>query len=180
MLQNRIANKSALLHTLSVSKLFSLWVGLGFVLFSYSSYANSFHSELRSQTQNLPLEAEWCLPIGDCILLEVADTAKEQKIGLMGRSSLLRGTGMWFQFSPPQIVRFWMHKTFIPLDMIFFSEGFIVAIETDLSACLFPPCPKYGPNKLVDGVVELAAGEVERLLIEVGDSVDIKYKNIRY
>ena len=178
MLQNRIANKSALFCTLSFNKLFPLWVGLGLVFLNFPSFANSFHSELRSQY--LPLEAEWCLPIGDCILLEVADTAEEQKIGLMGRPSLHLLTGMWFQFSPPQIVSFWMHKTFIPLDMIFFSEGFIVAIETDLPVCIFSPCPKYGPNQLVDGVVELTAGEVERLSIEVGDAVDIKYKKISF
>ncbi|MGB4699847.1 MAG: DUF192 domain-containing protein, partial [Parasynechococcus sp.] len=33
------------------------------------------------------------------------------------------------------------------------------------------PCPRYGPRQLADGVVELAAGEAERLGIEAGDPV---------
>jgi len=32
----------------------------------------------------------------------------------------------------------------------------------------------YGPNLIVDGVIELAAGEVDRLKIKVGDYLDIK------
>ncbi len=135
---------------------------------------NVYSSDVRSP-QYLPLEARWCLPIGECLLLEIADTIEEKRIGLMERSLIHSGTGMWFQFSPAEIVRFWMHKTYIPLDIVFLSEGLIVAIEKSLKPCFLSPCKSYGPNKLVDSVIELEAGAVERLGIKVGDFVNIEY-----
>jgi uncharacterized membrane protein (UPF0127 family) len=36
------------------------------------------------------------------------------------------------------------------------------------------PCPSYGSGDLVDGVVELGAGEAARLGIRVGTPVEIR------
>ena len=124
--------------------------------------------------QFLPLEAELCLSNGECLLLEVADNDYEREIGLMQRESLAIRTGMLFKFVPPRIVRFWMHKTFIPLDMIFMFNGYVVSIEHNVKVCSRIPCPIYGPDHVVDSVIELAAGEADRLKIFVGDFLSIK------
>ena len=171
MLPSLIANKITFPSSSSIGKFLILLFGVGLL----PPFSNSVLSELRG-LQYLPLEAQLCLPIGDCLLLEVADTPEEKSIGLMGRTVLSKGTGMWFQFSPAKIVKFWMHNMNIPVDMIFISDGFITAIETNLPTCLLSKCPKYGPSKLVDGVIELTAGEVERLDIKVGDFVDLRYR----
>jgi uncharacterized membrane protein (UPF0127 family) len=36
------------------------------------------------------------------------------------------------------------------------------------------PCPSYGPDEPVDGVLELAAGQAEALGIQVGSPVRIE------
>lgn len=128
--------------------------------------------------QYLPLEAQWCLeraapPSQACIQLEVARTPQQQNWGLMGRPPLAPLRGMWFPFDGPQPLRFWMHRTPAPLDMIFLREGRVIAIEANTTPCPRLPCRSYGPSEPGDGVVELAAGEAARLGIVVGNPARI-------
>ena len=173
MLPSLIANNKTALCVSSFSNFLFFFLSLGLADLNIASYANSDSPNIQSP-QYLPLEAQWCLKSGSCLLLEIANTDEEKRIGLMQRSSLPIGTGMWFRFFPRQPVRFWMYKTLIPLDMIFISKGIIVSIETNLKVCHSSPCAKYGPNQLVDGVIEIGAGEVDRLAISVGDIVSIE------
>ncbi|MEB3332071.1 MAG: DUF192 domain-containing protein [Synechococcaceae cyanobacterium] len=134
---------------------------------------------LRSAPQQLPLEAEWCLGTGStspgpCIALEVADEAHEQAMGLQLRAPLPPLHGMWFPYATPSLARYWMHRTPEPLDMLFVRQGRVIAIEAHVRPCLHLPCPSYGPDESVDGVVELAAGQAEHLGISVGSPVRIK------
>ncbi len=125
--------------------------------------------------QILPLDAYFCLENGECILLEVADSPNEQKLGLMQRSKLDPLRGMYFPFETPRRVGFWMYKTQFPLDILFVFDSNIVYIEHNASICLELPCPTYTSKGLVDGVIELTAGEANRLDINVGDDVRIEY-----
>ena len=107
------------------------------------------------------------------ILLEIADTYLEKRIGLMHRKFLANRSGMLFKFFSSRIVRFWMYDTILSLDMVFLNKGIIVALETNVQPCSLSPCPTFGPDILVDSVIEIAAGEVERLNIKVGDHVKL-------
>ena len=51
--------------------------------------------------------------------VELATTEPERERGLMFRKGLPQGQGMLFDFFTDQPVSFWMHNTYIPLDMIF-------------------------------------------------------------
>jgi len=132
--------------------------------------------------QVLPIEAQWCLerpaPQADraappCIQLEVARTAQQQSWGLMGRPPLAPLHGMWFPWPQPQVLKFWMHRTPAPLDMLFLRSGRVIAIEAGAQPCPHLPCRSYGPDEPADGVVELAAGEAARLGLQVGAPVRI-------
>ena len=123
--------------------------------------------------QQLPITAEWCLDQHRCIDLEVASTPLQKRIGLMQRMPLPPLRGMWFPFDQRQPLRFWMLNTLAPLDMIFIRDSRVMAIEADVPVCPALPCRGYGPSEPSDGVVELGAGEVHRLGIEVGDQVNI-------
>ena len=162
---------------LSLVTSFALVIGISGSLLELPLIAD-LHSTKSNASQYLPIEAEWCLPIGECILLEVADTQREKKLGLMNRSNLPIGQGMWFQFANARIVNFWMHQTLIPLDMIFLNKGFVVYLQPKVEVCLKQPCPIYGPNYPVDGVIEIAAGEIDRLQIKIGDLVSIQQKKV--
>jgi len=127
--------------------------------------------------QVLPIEASWCLQgpaeSRPCIELEVARTVQEQSWGLMGRPPLAPLRGMWFPSANPQPLKFWMHRTPAPLDMIFLRAGRVIAIEASTQPCPHLPCRSYGPDEPADGVVELAAGEAARLGIRVGTPAPI-------
>jgi uncharacterized membrane protein (UPF0127 family) len=124
----------------------------------------------------LPVTARWCLggaPTAPCIALEVPANAREYSWGLQLRPRLPELRGMWFRFEPAQVARFWMHRTPEPLDMVFVRDGRVVAIEA-AAPCMRLPCRSYGPEQAVDGVVELAAGEAQRLGLQVGSRARIE------
>tara|TARA_B100000900_G_scaffold98930_1_gene81752 strand:+ start:1220 stop:1621 length:402 start_codon:yes stop_codon:yes gene_type:complete len=123
--------------------------------------------------QQLPITAQWCLDQHRCIDLEVASTPMQKRIGLMQRTPLPPLRGMWFPFDQRQPLRFWMLNTLAPLDMVFIRDGRVMAIEADVPVCPALPCRGYGPSEPSDGVVELGAGEVRRLGIQIGDWINI-------
>lgn len=64
------------------------------------------------------------LKVGKIILtVEVADTAEKQARGLMYRTSLEDGHGMFFIFDAERQLSFWMKNTFIPLDIGYFDRS---------------------------------------------------------
>jgi hypothetical protein len=80
---------------------------------------------------------------------------------------------MWFAFQPPNPARFWMHRTLAPLDMVFVRAGVVASIEAAAPPCPRLPCPSYGSGDLVDGVVEIGAGEAARLGIRPEDGMEV-------
>jgi len=139
--------------------------------------------ELPPPPQTLPIEARWCLQSRPrtCIALEVADTPREQQLGLMQRPALPPLRGMWFPARPPRPLRFWMLNTLAPLDLVFVRDGQVLDIVTAVPVCRLLPCPSYwadadgnGRADFADGVVEIGAGEAARLGIKVGAPVAIE------
>lgn len=131
----------------------------------------------RGPPQVLPIEARWCLGDNDpsrCIDLEVPKTPRQYSMGLQMRPALPPMRGMWFSFDPPSVATFWMHRTLAPLDLLFIANNRILAIEANVPTCAHLPCPTYGPDEPVDGVVELRAGEAQRLGLKVGSPVRIQ------
>lgn len=59
---------------------------------------------------------------GKMLIVEIVDTPKTRKKGLMGRSDLAEGKGMLFIFEEPSMLSFWMKNTHIPLSIGFFDE----------------------------------------------------------
>ena len=106
-------------------------------------------------------------PVG--FLVEMARTPAEQARGLMFRTLVPPGTGMLFVHEQPRPVSMWMRNTPTALDMLFIDEGgtieSIAARTTPFSEAVIS---SRGP---VAGVLEILAGEAERLGIEEGDRV---------
>ena len=101
--------------------------------------------------------------------VEIADNNAEREQGLMYRRSMPADHGMLFDFNPPQQVSFWMHNTFLPLDIIFIGEdGRILNIAANATPFSNDNIPSTGP---VRGVLELNAGRAAALDILPGDRV---------
>ena len=104
----------------------------------------------------------------------MAATPRQQALGLQERPPLPALRGMWFPFRQPTPTRFWMHRTPAPLDMLFVADGRVVAIQANAAPCPHLPCPSYGPEVAVEGVLELAAGQAATLGITPGRAVRIE------
>ncbi len=125
-----------------------------------------------SAAQHLP-SAPLTIRTGKATLryrVEVARTPEQQEIGLMFRKSMARDRGMVFPMQPSRPASFWMHNTFIPLDIIFVrADGRISSIAAEA-----PPLtdrPTLDSGEPVAAVLELAGGEAKRAGIRPGDRV---------
>ncbi|MGB0563134.1 MAG: DUF192 domain-containing protein, partial [Spirulinaceae cyanobacterium] len=130
------------------------------------------------EAQQLPITAHLYLENRpEPILLEVARTPRQQAIGLMyrERESLPDNQGMLFPFATARRAQFWMKNVKFSLDMLFIYEGKVVAIAANVPPCVLEPCPVYGPDMPVDGVIELAGERAADLNIEVGDAIRIEF-----
>ncbi len=100
------------------------------------------------------------------ITVEVPSTPEQFAQGLMFRKSLPKKHGMLFIFPQTKILRFWMHETYLPLDMIFLDETcHVVWIEE--SATPLDDTPR-GPNVPARYVVEVNAGFAKQHQIQQG------------
>lgn len=109
-------------------------------------------------------------------LLEVAKTIPQQTNGLMNRSSLCPNCGMIFVFNLEMTQSFWMKNTLIPLDMIFLDHN--GSITNILTAYPQPNTPDhqlklYQSTAPAKYVIELNAGDAQKLLLKPGDIIDI-------
>lgn len=124
--------------------------------------------------QMLPISAT--AKMGEEVIeLEVTRTPEQQAMGLMYRTALPDNRGMLFDFQPPQTVSFWMKNVKIPLDMVFLREGVVKAIALNVPPCTSTPCPTYGPNTLIDRVIELRGGRAAELGLKVGQRVEVRF-----
>ena len=175
---------------MSSSELFdSLKIGLGLSLFilvqgcidNSALEANSDVveqmdrvSDSKVQGQILPITATATIAT-ETIQLEVAQTPKQQAIGLMFRESLADDRGMFFPFESERVAQFWMKNVSIPLDMVFLKGDRVVDIAANVPPCRSETCPVYGPEVTVNGVLELRGGKAAELGIDSGDRIKIKF-----
>jgi uncharacterized membrane protein (UPF0127 family) len=101
--------------------------------------------------------------------VEIADDEAERQNGLMNRPSMGPDRGMLFEFEDEQERSFWMHNTYIPLDIIYIDgAGKIVSIAANATPFSETPIPSMGAAK---GVLELNGGRAAALGIQPGDMV---------
>ena len=108
--------------------------------------------------------------------VEIAATSQERSRGLSGRESLPDLSGMLFVYDSARTPSFWMKEMLIPLDFVWIGEDCsVVDLHTDVPP---PPpgtstgsLPNYRPSSPVRYVLEINAGDVAELGIEVGDPV---------
>jgi uncharacterized protein len=101
--------------------------------------------------------------------VELATTEPEREKGLMFRRDLPDGQGMLFDFQHDQPVSFWMHNTYLSLDMLFIrSDGRIMRIAENAKPESDDLIPSGAP---VRGVLEVIAGTAREMGIKAGDRV---------
>ncbi len=105
------------------------------------------------------------------LTVEVADTDKKRRKGLMGRSFLEQDAGMLFVFETPQIVSFWMKNTSIPLSIAFINEDYeIIQIEDMLP---YDVVNIHKSKTNVRYALEVNQGWFDKNNIKIGDKIKI-------
>ena len=102
--------------------------------------------------------------------IEVADDDAERARGLMFRDAMEADRGMLFIHEREEPQAYWMKNTKIPLDILYFDNARkLVSQQRDVPPCsLGDGCPSYPSNAPARYVLELNAGEAERLKLEDG------------
>jgi hypothetical protein len=101
--------------------------------------------------------------------VELATNSAERAVGLMFRKELPEGRGMLFDFHEDQPVQFWMHNTYISLDMIFIAgDGRVVRVAENAKPMSDDLIPSGRPAR---AVLEVIAGTARKFGIAAGDRV---------
>jgi uncharacterized protein len=112
---------------------------------------------------------------GERYTVEVADDDAERARGLMFRDAIPERHGMLFVHERTQPLAYWMKNTRIPLDILYFDEGFsLVSQQRDVPPCSAgDACPPYPSRVPARYVLELNAGEARRLQLEDGTRLQL-------
>lgn len=150
------------LRALAISALLCLVI---FVVFGRSSAAVS-GDVTPGPTSRLTVETSAGTFIYD---VEIAATEAERERGLMYRSSMEANHGMLFDMGVTAPATFWMHDTFIPLDIIFIAaNGRVVSIADEAQ----PKSDKYIKSAApVRFVLELNAKRARLMHLKIGDTI---------
>lgn len=113
---------------------------------------------------------EWVEIGGKRYTVEIADDDTERARGLMFRDTLADGTGMLFIHEAEEPQAYWMKNTRIPLDILYFDAGRkLVTQQRNVPPCSAgDACPSYPSDQPARFVLELNAGEAERLKLQDG------------
>ena len=105
--------------------------------------------------------------------IEIVDDEYTMQRGLMMRRACQPGWGMLFIYPDEAKRAFWMHNTNIALDMVFIrADGSVSNVVKNAEP--LNDVPRYLSTDRVKYVLEVAAGEAERLGIESGSQFDVK------
>lgn len=119
--------------------------------------------------------------IGEAVIkAEVSDTKEKRGKGLGGRESLATDAGMLFVFEKEDFYPFWMRGLKFPLDFVWIRGDKIVDITENVA----PPQPNqsddtlpiFQSKEMVDKVLEVNGGTVQRLGIKVGNEIELSDK----
>jgi len=115
-----------------------------------------------------------------CFEVEVVKERAKRRMGLMFRESLDEDKGMLFVFDKSYPYSFWMKNTLIPLDMIWIDKNKeVVHIERNVPSCKMEPCPRYSPRKKALYVLEVNAGQAEKVGLQEGSLFEFNFNLVR-
>lgn len=113
------------------------------------------------------------LKVGKAVVwVEVKATEEAREQGLSGRQNLGGDEGMLFVFEQPARRGFWMKGMLFDLDFVWIKGDKVVEITERVEVPEGDEEPvRLQPKELVDKVLEVNSGWVERNGIEIGDMV---------
>ena len=117
----------------------------------------------------------WVELDGSRYAVEIADDNAERARGLMFRDQMEAGRGMLFIHDREEPQAYWMKNTRIPLDILYFDDArVLVSQQRDVPPCSAGnACPSYPSDAPARYVLELNAGEAEKLGLQDGSELTL-------
>ncbi len=106
------------------------------------------------------------------IWVEIADNDAERQRGLMWREELKEDHGMLFVFPNSQIQSFWMRNTYLPLDIAFIDEEWVITDILQMEPLI--DTIYYKSSKPVPYALEMNQGWFEKHQVKVGDKINLE------
>jgi uncharacterized protein len=103
---------------------------------------------------------------------EVVSGGWKMQKGLGKRNDLCDVCGMLFKFPQAGKYSFWMKDMRFPLDIVWIKNGEVVHIEKNVSENF---SGILSPQVYANSVLEINAGNADRIGIRIGDQVTFKY-----
>jgi len=100
--------------------------------------------------------------------VEIANTPSTRANGLMDRKTLPEDSGMLFQFTHSDYLRFWMKNTYIPLDIAFLDENGVIFQIAEMYPLSTRLVASHKPCKMA---LEVNHGWFDKNKLGVGDKV---------
>jgi uncharacterized membrane protein (UPF0127 family) len=118
-----------------------------------------------------PMSTSWVELHGHRYAVEIAQTSAQRERGLMFRDRMENSRGMLFIHDVQEPLAYWMKNTLIALDIFYFnSNRRLVSVSKRTPPCtLGDDCPPYPSDGPALYVLELNAGEADRLHVKKGD-----------
>ena len=112
----------------------------------------------------------WVEIAGQRYAVELADDDAERARGLMFRDAMADDRGMLFIHDAQEPQAYWMKNTKIALDILYFdNDRKLVSQQRGVPPCsLGDACPSYPSNAPARYVLELNAGQAEKLKLQDG------------
>ncbi|MCL2293386.1 MAG: DUF192 domain-containing protein [Spirochaetes bacterium] len=107
---------------------------------------------------------------GHVLNVEIAETERARRTGLMHRKTLDWDSGMLFVFETDRRLSFWMKNTYIPLSIAFISSDGIIREIQDMTPHSLEPVVS---RNFVRFALEVNQGYFEASGIRVGDRVTL-------
>lgn len=123
------------------------------------------------QPRYLPISSSF-VSNGRVVQLEVASKPQDYARGLKFRRSLPEKTGMLFILNSKEAIQLWMKDIYIPLDIIFLSDGVIKTVVEAAPPCKTKVCPNYSSVYSVNRILELPSGSARSLNLQVNKKIE--------
>ena len=151
-------------------KLRSFFVILGIVVIIFCVLGLLFFAIFHQNTEGKVCFKDYCFHV------TLATTVAEQEKGLMFQTQLDERQGMLFVFNEEKKYTFWMKNTLIPLDLIWINKDKkVVFISQNALPCNQDNCPNIEPSENAQYVLEVNAGVVQEIGLQIGDKVMINF-----
>ena len=110
--------------------------------------------------------------------VELVQSSEATSLGLSGRESIAHDEAMLFIFSDKKIRSFWMKDMNFDIDLLWIDDNQIVAWEKNMPAWQNVKAdydlPVYNSPQPIDKVLEIRAGLIDELNIQIGDTIEFE------